>query len=109
MWAISRASLRALMRSPSALVFSFVFPFIFILVFGFVGGGGPVVRIAFSQNSDTINPFYYQLKAFPNIRVVQKDPASLEEDLRKGRITAILDISKKKDSTITSYNVQYRT
>jgi len=32
MWAITKASLRSILRSPSAVVFSFAFPFIFILV-----------------------------------------------------------------------------
>ena len=39
MLAITKASLRSISRSPSAVVFSFVFPFIFIIVFGFIGGG----------------------------------------------------------------------
>jgi len=109
MWAICKASLRALMRSPTAIVFSFVFPFIFILVFGFIGGGGPIVRIAFSGKSDTTNVFYSTLKSISNIRIVQKDSVELEEDLRKGRITAILDITKSKDSSSPAYNIRYHT
>ena len=42
MFAITRASLKAVFRSPSAVIFSIAFPLIFILVFGFVGGGGKV-------------------------------------------------------------------
>lgn len=109
MWAISKASLRALMRSPSALVFSFVFPFIFILVFGFVGGGGPIVRIAFAKTADTTNVFYHTLKSIPNIRVINKDAVEVEEDLRKGRITAVVDIKRSKDTAGPQFNLQYRT
>lgn len=109
MWAICKASLRALMRSPTAIVFSFVFPFIFILVFGFIGGGGPTVRIAFSKTSDTANLFYYSLKSIPNVRIVKKDSVKLAEDLEKGRITAIVDVRKLKDTTGPSYRLQYRT
>ncbi|MGB8194909.1 MAG: ABC transporter permease, partial [Chitinophagaceae bacterium] len=109
MWAISIASLRALRRSPSAIVFSLVFPFIFILVFGFIGGGGPTVRIAFAKQSDTTNPIFSVLKGIPNIRVINKDDASLEEDLQKGRVTAILNIVQKKDSSLPRYLVQMRT
>ncbi|HMP88495.1 MAG TPA: ABC transporter permease, partial [Lacibacter sp.] len=63
MLAITRASLRAIFRSPSAVIFSFGFPLIFILVFGFIGGGSPVVRIGFSPGSPTnaFNPVYRQL------------------------------------------------
>ena len=109
MWSICKASLRALRRSPSAIVFSFVFPFIFILVFGFVGGGGPTVRIAFSKTSDTSNIFYYSLKSISNIRIINKDTGELEEDLRKGRITAILDVTRAKDTTGPQFHLQYRT
>ncbi|NJO24812.1 MAG: hypothetical protein HC867_02005 [Bacteroidia bacterium] len=48
MLAITKASLKAVFRSPSAVVFSFVFPLVFILVFGFIGGSGRInVRVAF--------------------------------------------------------------
>ena len=42
MLAITKASLHAILRSPSAVIFSFAFPLIFILVFGFIGGGNKV-------------------------------------------------------------------
>ena len=109
MWAICKASLRALRRSPSAIIFSLVFPFIFILVFGFIGGGGPTVRIAFTSNSDTSNRFYQALTGIQNIRVVKKDAAGLEEDLQKGRITAILDIRKNADTAQPKYTVRSKT
>src|SRR5688572_25794766 len=104
MWAICKASLRALRRSPSAIIFSLVFPFIFILVFGFVGGGGPTVRIAFTKDSDTTNLFYKVLTGIQNIRVVNKEPAELEEDLQKGRVTAILNITKNTDTSQPKYS-----
>jgi ABC-2 type transport system permease protein len=109
MWAICKASLRALMRSPTAIIFSLVFPFIFILVFGFIGGGGPTVRIAFSQASDTNSPFRHALMQIKNIRIVQKDSLSLEDDLQKGRITAILDLQTSPDSSLPRYVVSTRT
>jgi len=40
MLAITKGSLKATFRSPSAVLFSIGFPLIFILVFGFIGGGG---------------------------------------------------------------------
>ncbi len=40
MMAITRASIKAMFRNPSAVVFSFAFPLIFILVFGFIGNWG---------------------------------------------------------------------
>ncbi len=99
LWAISKASLHAIMRSPSAVVFSFAFPLIFILVFGFIGGSGKMAfNIAISKNSDTVNPIYEALKNVPGINVVNKSDLELKEDLEKGRLTAILNIQKHSNA-----------
>lgn len=95
MLAITKASLKAVFRSPSAVIFSIAFPLIFILVFGFVGGGGRVsLNIAFATDTDTTNPVYPALKNIPGIKVVNKPVQQLKEDLEKGRLTAILSIQK---------------
>lgn len=67
------------------------------------------MRIAFAPTSDTTNMFYNVLTGIANIRVVNKDAAALEEDLQKGRITAILNIAARKDSALPRYNVQVKT
>ena len=56
MLAITKASLRSIFRSPSAVIFSIAFPLIFILVFGFLGGGGTKLDIALAPGSDLQNP-----------------------------------------------------
>jgi ABC-2 type transport system permease protein len=95
MLAITKASLRAIFRSPSAVIFSFLFPLIFILVFGFIGGRGRVsVRVAFDSKSDTAGIIYGVIKNFSGINVIEKDEALLKEDLEKGRLTAIINIQK---------------
>lgn len=111
MLAITRASLRAMFRSPNAIVFSIFFPLIFIVVFGFIGdSGGPVYRVAIDPGSDTSNAIYQGLKARPNIRFIkEKDSASLETDLVKGRITGLLSIKANKDSgSKTAYRVNFK-
>ena len=57
MFAITKASLHAIFRSPSAVIFGFAFPFIFILVFGFIGdsGGRSSYKVALDNNADTSN------------------------------------------------------
>ena len=95
MFAITKASLKAIFRSPSAVVFSIAFPLVFILVFGFVGSGGKVsVNIAFDSKTDTTNPIYTSIKRIAGITVVKKTGVELQEDLEKGRITAIVLIRK---------------
>ncbi|MEO7120609.1 MAG: ABC transporter permease, partial [Ginsengibacter sp.] len=63
MLAITKASLRALFRSPSSVIFGFAFPLIFILVFGFIGNSGGVknYRVALNPNADTANALYAAL------------------------------------------------
>ena len=100
MLAITKASLRAIFRSPSAVVFSFVFPFIFILVFGFIGNGGgvPVYKIAIGKNCDTTNALYDSIKLSSRIKIIRfKDDKDLRSSLIKGKIAGILTITKPDD------------
>lgn len=95
MWAITRASLKAILRSPSTVVFSLAFPLVFILVFGFIGGGGKVsFQISTDKQSDTLNPVFTAIKSVPGITIVNKPETEIKEDLEKGRITAVLNIQK---------------
>lgn len=111
MLAITRASLRAIFRSPSAVVFSFAFPLIFILVFGFIGGGSPTVRIGFTPTTDTTqnNAVYQLLIKYKTIRIVEKNEAELKSDLSKGRVTAILDIQPTKNGQLPFYTISIQT
>jgi len=105
MLAITKASLRSIFRSPSAVIFSFAFPFIFILVFGFIGnnGGAPVYKIAIDKNCDTTNALYDSIKASNRIRIVNfEDDKELRSSLIKGRITGIFCI-KKTGKEIPAY------
>src|SRR3954463_12125709 len=95
MLSITRASLKAILRSPSTVLFSLAFPLIFILVFGFIGGSGKIsFSIAVDKASDTTNPVYSSLKNVPGIKIVNKPDVDLREDLEKGRLTAIVTIQK---------------
>jgi ABC-2 type transport system permease protein len=95
MIAITKGSLRATFRSPSAVVFSIAFPLIFILVFGFIGGGGRIsINVAFDQNTDTANPIYPAIKNIAGIKVVNDTGKELQENLEKGRVTAVIKIEK---------------
>ena len=100
MLAISKASLTAQFRSPSAVLFSFAFPFIFIIVFGFVGnnGGAPVYKIALDKNCDTTNALFDSIKTSNRIKIVYfENEQELRSSLIKGKITGIFNI--KKNST----------
>lgn len=105
MFAITKGSLRAISRSPSAIIFSFVFPLIFILVFGFIGGGGITIRVALLNPADTNNVLIKNgLMKNPSIRVITDlTEEEARRDVAKGRIAAII----KLDSTLTPAGTQY--
>ena len=111
MLAITRASLRAIMRSPSSVIFSLGFPMVFILVFGFIGGSGVSVSVALKNPKDTSN---YVMRALVASRIVklqaEKDSATSREDLEKGNIAAILSFDSSESSIgFKQYKIKTQT
>jgi ABC-2 type transport system permease protein len=96
MLAITKGSLKAILRSPSAVVFSIAFPLIFILVFGFIGGGNgkQSVKIAIDPISDTTSPVYAALTNLSSIKIVTGSADTIQQELEKGRITAQVAVVK---------------
>ncbi len=111
MFAITKASLRSITRSPSAVVFSFVFPFIFIIVFGFIGGGSGMqsYKIVLADGADTTNELYTLLKNTEGVKFLKYDtPQKLKEAVDKGRIGGILNITKTPNSS-SPYRVDIKS
>jgi len=99
MLAITKASLRSIFRSPSAVVFSIAFPLIFILVFGFLSSGGNInVTVAMDQKSDTLNPVYVAIKNIPGFKFLSDDSIKIKSELAKGRLTALISIQKTNNT-----------
>jgi ABC-2 type transport system permease protein len=100
LWAITRASFKAIFNQPTAVVFSLLFPIIFILIFGAFGNGGPsTYRITMAPGADTTSPFFAVIKMHPQLRIVQyADTIERNKDLVRGRLSAIIDIRQTKDS-----------
>jgi ABC-2 type transport system permease protein len=110
MLAISKASFQSIIRSPSAILFSFGFPLIFILVFGFVGDGGRVsMQVGLEKNADTANPVYQTLVNTSGISIMHADDKIVEDNLEKGRITAILNIQKNREKTTGGYTIHIKS
>jgi len=109
MLAITKASLTAIIRSPSAIVFSVLFPLIFILVFGFIGGGGRMTfKVGFHPATDSASMLYKVLRDSVGLVVVNKPLAEMETDLERGRITAIINIRKNPAGT-PIYTIDMKT
>jgi ABC-2 type transport system permease protein len=111
MLAITKGSLRAIFRNPSAVAFSFGFPLVFILVFGFINGGGPTVSFALANPADSGNYVIKGLLQSPVIRLAhEKDAAAIRKDLEKGRIAAVISIdSMHSPAGFTQYIVHTQT
>ena len=106
--AIAKASLRSILRSPSAVVFTLLFPLIFILVFGFIGGSTVAVDVGVAKGSDTQNRLFDTLKKVKIINLIQdQSAADMNSNLSKGHIDAILDIQKHNTPPYLTVNVQY--
>ncbi len=101
LWAITRASFKAIFANPSAIIFSILFPIIFVLIFGAFGrGGAPNYRIALTSDCDTNNNFFIALRNNPQVRIVSyKDTTVRNKDLIKGRLTGIFSIKGSIDSS----------
>lgn len=98
MLAISRASLRSITRSPSAVIFILVFPLVFIVVFGFVGGNRIKLEVGIHSTCDTSCEVFESFKEVQNVHLVKnKTDQELFELLKKGRMDAILFIHSEKD------------
>ena len=95
LFAIIRASFKSIFKSPSATFFSLFFPIVLIIIFGSLGGGGGIsFDVAIDKKSDSTSIIYQALTHSPIFDIVKGDEADLEDRLKKGRLTAILNIQK---------------
>jgi ABC-2 type transport system permease protein len=101
---ITKASLRSIFRSPSAVAFSLLFPLIFIVIFANIGGGAVSIDAGLAKNSDTINPIYQILKNYKVINL-RKDlsVADMQKNLEKGSLDAIIKI--RKNNSLPAYTI----
>ncbi|MBL7772371.1 MAG: ABC transporter permease [Chitinophagaceae bacterium] len=108
--ALTKGSLLAMLKSPSALFFSIAFPLIFIVAFGLMNGGGMSVDIAFDKQSDTTNAIYQSLVHMDIVNVNEyADSNELLTDFKKGKLAAVLDIQRTHDSMSPYYTIQFKT
>ena len=93
MLAISKASFRGILKSPSAVIFSLVFPLIFILVFGFIKGNSIRLDVGIDPLCDTTSTVYGLFSKLPTINIEKnKTRLEMEDLLHKGRLDAIVYI-----------------
>ncbi|MBE7172759.1 MAG: ABC transporter permease [Williamsia sp.] len=109
MLAITKASFRSILRSPTSVVFNIAFPLIFILVFGFIGGGSRIsLHVSFNKNADTSNAIYQAIKSVSGISIVQEEDKKIQEDLEKGRLDAVINLQKNTTAS-PAYTINIKT
>jgi ABC-2 type transport system permease protein len=109
---ISRYSLLATLRSPTSIVFSLLFPIIFIIVFGsIVPNQAPVMKLAIAPGCDTSGMIFSAIKKIPDVSLQKGlSPAEQLDDLKKGRIAAILNMVPDRGvSPIPHYTIHLQT
>jgi ABC-2 type transport system permease protein len=111
MLAITKASLRAVFKSPQAIFFSLFFPIVLIVIFGSLGrgGGGISVDVAFEKGTDTTSFLYQTLAHSRVLDFADRNKRDVEDDLKKGRLTAIISLVKKQDVSKSQYDIHLRT
>ena len=111
MMAIAKASLTAILRSPQSVFFSLFFPVVLIVIFGALSNGkGISLDVAFDSKSDTSNNIYRMVKTTPYFDIAKGTDSEIGDLLKKGRITAIINIRKKSiDSTGTATDIHLKT
>ena len=111
MMAIAKASLIAITRSPQAVFFSLFFPVVLIVIFGALSNGkGISLDVAFDSKSDTANAVYQLIKKVPVLNVNRGDDKTIEDQFKKGRITAIIEIhNQQADGGKPVYDVHLKT
>lgn len=109
--AITKASLKAMFRSPQSVFFSIFFPIVLIVIFGALSGGGSVgVEVGFDPDSDTANLVYQQLKRSPLLSERAASRDSLEEMMKKGQIAALLLVEKThKPGEAERFNIHIKS
>ena len=110
MLAISKASLKATFRSPQSIFFSLFFPIVLIWIFGSLGGDGTsAVDVAYEKTGDTTNLLYQRLAHAPGLHFIDNRKRDIEDELKKGRITAILGIVAGASDSAKAYHIYLRT
>jgi ABC-2 type transport system permease protein len=86
------------------------FPIVLIWIFGSLSGNGnPSVDVAFDKEVDTANFIYPVLKSIPVLRFIDTTKRNKEDELKKGRITAIMSIIRSSNDSPNNYTISLRT
>ena len=90
---LSWYALKASLRNKSTLFFSLFFPIVLVGAFGLIGNSSTTVKVGIPPSVD--NPVVSIVKQIPAVKTESKDLNTLQDELRKGKIDGILQVSPK--------------
>lgn len=107
MRALIKASLQAMCKSPSAIIFTIAFPLSMIVVFGFLrNGSSGTISVALEPGSDTTSPAYLALRATDAIKwVATHDTGGTNKLLQQGDVVATINITHNTPGIVPEYKV----
>lgn len=107
MRALIKASLQAMLKSPSAIIFTIAFPLTLIVVFGFLrNGSGVSIKVASAPGSDTTCEAYQVLRRVDAIKwVATNDSGGVNKLLQQGDIVATVFIKKQPQGVKPEYKI----
>jgi len=102
MLALTRASLTALSRNTSAIIFNLLFPLIFIIVFGFISEGRFAIDVAFLPDTDLNNPIIKNLEEIKSVKFINGlSETEMSSELERGRLDAVIGLTRKDNGSFT--------
>lgn len=93
-FALSWYALKASLRNKATLFFMIFFPVVLIGAFGLIGNSSTSVKIGLPSGT-VDSPVISVVRKIPAIKTESKSMAVLEDELKKGKIDGILQVSPK--------------
>jgi len=92
-FSLAKASLLGTLRNPTSMFFNFFFPFIFITIFGVLNFNNVSFDLGIRPNSVKEGPVYEALQKINTLKLITtKTDNQLNDDLKKGEISMVIDI-----------------
>lgn len=107
--ALTKASIKSMMKSPSSVVFSIAFPLVFILVFGLIGDRTQSLKVGIPQNDALQTSSFQLISDLEGVKYVIDVDSVLRRKLQEGAIDAIVTIEQKNTTSQKNLSIYTNT
>ncbi len=95
-------------RNPATFAFGFIFPVVFISIFGLIGNTPQKLTVGIPAETQRTNPIVKVIEKQPFVKIDQEEEGVLENKLRQGKLSGIVDI-QTTDQITPKYDVKLTT